>query len=413
MDSNIRLIGFASGIRAVGVSMVYPFVTIYLNRVLHVPFLEIGFLLVLVGVPPLLFAPVGGLITDRAGRRKIILIGLAAESASVALIGYSMLNSFLPGVLLFAAVSGVTGSLAGPAVSAYVADMTEGSDRSLGFTWLRIGFNAGFTVGVGLGGFLIGYLGYPTVGFISGAVLMVGVLVLIARLAPSSYDIARSSGAHVVGGSSAGPVGPGSVRNSFAILAKDGRFLVFCVASMISALVYSQWSTTFPLFVGSVLGLPTGILGVALALNGAIVIFGQNPTTRLMIGKRQTTSAILGVILFGLAFIALGAASLFSLALLAVFAFVVILTVGENLGAIPSMTLPSNLAPATEIGSYNGAYNTLSGIGGIFAPLAGGLALSASGNTLFIWGILALPTIPAVLLFLWVGRKIPPKANTV
>lgn len=208
--------------------------------------------------------------------------------------------------------------------------------------------------------------------------------------------------------------GPGSVRDSFAILAKDARFLVFCLAAMISALVYGQWSTTFPLFVNTVLGVPYWVLGAALALNGAIVIFGQTLTTSLMIGRKHTTSATLALLLFALAFLALGAVSLFGLGVLvAVFAFVVLLTMGENLGAIPMMTLPSNLAPRTEIGSYNGAFNTLSGIGGVFAPLAGGLALSATGNPLLVWGVLAIPTVPAAVLFLWVGRRIPVKANTV
>jgi MFS family permease len=77
------------------------------------------------------------------------------------------------------------------------------------------------------------------------------------------------------------------------------------------------------------------------------------------------------------------------------------------------MTLPSNLAPSSERGSYNGAFNTLAGIGGIFAPLAGGLALSASGNPLLVWGVLALPTIPAIAIFLWLGRRIPKAANTI
>jgi MFS family permease len=183
---------------------------------------------------------------------------------------------------------------------------------------------------------------------------------------------------------------------------------------MISALVYSQWSTTFPLFLNTVEGVPYWLLGVALAVNGIIVIFGQTTTTRMMLGRKHTAAAALALVLFAMAFVALGAFSLLGLGVLvAAFAFVVLLTIGENLGAIPMMTLPSNLAPKSERGSYNGAFNTLSGIGGIFAPLAGGLALSASGNPLVVWGALAIPTIPAVLIFLWLGKRIPATANTV
>jgi MFS family permease len=414
VDRNVRLIGFASGIRASGASMVSPFITIYLNKVLGIPYAEIGFLFLLVGVAPLLLAPGAGLITDRVGRRRIIILGLATESASVFMIGYSMFISWLPGIAIFATLSGVAGSLAGPAVSAYVADMAEGAARSLGYTWLRIGFNVGFTVGVGAGGFLIDYIGYPQVGFLAGGILAVGVLVLFALLAPSTYDNRLQGGLQKQAEHQAGAERPGSVRDSLAILAKDRRFLIFCFASMVSALVYGQWSTTFPLFIRTVEGVPTWLVGLALATNGAIVIFGQTATTKAMIGKKHTTAAALGLVLFALAFVALGAFSLLGFGvLLAAFSFVVLLTIGENLGAIPMMTLPSNLAPSTERGSYNGAFNTLSGIGGVFAPLAGGLALSATSNPLLVWGALAMPVVPAVAIFLWLGRKIPAAANTV
>ena len=414
MDRNIRLIGFASGIRASGGSMISPFITIYLWRVLGISYAEIGVLIVLVGGSALAIAPLGGLVTDRAGRRRVILIALAAESGSVAFIGYNMLVSYLPGILIGAAASQVAGSIAGPAISAYVADMAEGSARSLGYTWLRIGQNAGFTVGVSFGGFMIGFSGFPEVGFLSGSILAVGVLVLFLLLAPSAYDVAMKQHRALKDTDRSELEGPGSVRQSLGILTKDRRFLVFCLGSLIAGLVYSQWSTTFPLFLNTVEGVPTWLLGLALALNGAIVIFGQTATTKLMIGRKHTSAAVMALVLFAFAFLALGALSLLGFGVLvAAFVFVVLLTVGENLGAIPMMTLPSNLAPRTERGSYNGAFNMLSGIGGIFAPLAGGLALSASSNPLIVWGALAIPTVPAVAIFLWVGRRIPIAANTV
>ena len=414
MDRNIRLIGFASGIRATGASMVYPFIALYLRKILGIPYAEIGLLIVLVGVAPLIVSSAGGLLTDRAGRRRVILIALAVESVSVLLIGYNMLVSSLPGIMIFAAGASLAGSISGPAVSAYVADMAEGSNRSLAYTWLRIGSNAGFTVGVGLGGFLIGFLGFPQVGLLSGSILAVGVLVLLAMLAPSTYDIAMKQPRQPRSPGTEASEGPGTVRESFGILAKDTRFLIFCLASLIGALVYNQWSSTFPLFLNTVEGVPYWLLGLVLALNGAIVIFGQTAMTKLMIGRKHTTAAVFGLVLFAFAFVALGAFSLLGFGVLvAGIVFVVLLTVGENLGAIPMMTLPSNLAPKTERGSYNGAFNTLSGIGGVFAPLAGGLALSASSNPLLVWGTLAIPAVPAVAIFLWVGRKIPAAANTV
>ena len=97
----------------------------------------------------------------------------------------------------------------------------------------------------------------------------------------------------------------------------------------------------------------------------------------------------------------------------AVMAAIVVLTVGENFAAIPQMTMPSNLAPPTEIGSYNGAFGLFTGAGYVFAPALGGAALSATSNTLLAWGLMMIPAIPAFVLFAKLGKRIPTETNTV
>jgi MFS family permease len=77
------------------------------------------------------------------------------------------------------------------------------------------------------------------------------------------------------------------------------------------------------------------------------------------------------------------------------------------------MTLASNVAPSTEIGSYNGVLGLFNGIGASLSPLVGGIALSSVTNHLAVWVILALPCIPAVLLLVWLGKRIPATANTI
>jgi predicted MFS family arabinose efflux permease len=299
-------------------------------------------------------------------------------------------------------------------VSAYIADFAVGSERSRGFTWLRVGFNAGFTVGVALGSVLIGYLGYAQTGIGSSLVLAASTLFLFALLDPSPYDLARGGQARALGPDQAPIRGPGSVRDSIRVLANDRTFLVLCFASTLSSLVYGQWGVSFPLFVNTILKVPLWTLGAALALNGAIMIFGQTLTTREMIGRRHTTAALAGTTLFAASFLSLGAISLSAgRALIAIFSFVVILTIGENLGAIASTTLPSNMAQETELGSYNGAFNMLSGIGGNISPAFGGFVLAAVVNPLLVWTILAVPALPAVLLFMWLGNRISPNANRI
>ena len=400
------------GLRLFGAAMVYPFLSLYFYHIAGLGYAVIGALILLVSVLPLAVSPFGGLITDRHGRRRIFLACLAGEAGAIFFLALSMYFGFVPGVLVFGALTGVAGSVAQPAIQAYVADMTDISQRTMAYTWVRVGFNAGFTAGVTIGGLLVGFLGYADTAFVTTAILASGVVFMFLMLEPSPYDLRLARGESPA--EPAPAVRPGSMKDSIRGLVRDRTFLVLCAASLFSGLVYGHWGTTFVLFINTKLLVPYAVLGVALALNGLIVIFGQLPMTKLMTGRKHTFSAVLAVVLMGVAFIVLGGVSLVSgAALVAVFSFVVLLTIGENLGAIPSMTLASNVAPAAEIGNYNGVFGLFNGIGNSLSPLVGGLALAAFANPLAVWLVLALPCIPAILLYEWVGRRIPERANTV
>ena len=411
MNKNVRLLGIGAGVRLLGFAMLYPFLSLYFKNVAGLGYAETGALLLLISVLALAVTPFGGLITDRAGRRRVFLAGLGGEAGAVFVVALCMQAGWVPGVLMGAALAGIAGSVAQPAISAYVADMADVPERTMAYTWVRIGFNGGFTAGVLVGGVLIGFIGFPDTALVTTAILASGVLFMLFMLDPSPYDVARSKGAAQLTTAAARP---GSVRGSIRALGRDRTFFILCFASLFAGLVYGHWSTTFILFTSNILSIPTAILAVGLALNGVIVIFGQVPTTKMMTGRRHTFSGVLSVVLMGGSFLALGGVSLIGGAgLVAMFAFVVLLTVGENLWAIPSMTLPSNVAPAAEIGNYNGVFSLFNGVGNSISPFFGGIILASVSNPLLIWAILAIPCVPAILLYEWAGKRIPAAQNTV
>ncbi|EQD65246.1 Major facilitator superfamily MFS-1 [mine drainage metagenome] len=351
----------------------------------------------------------GGLLADRLGRRPLFLAALSAEAVSILGVALGMMGDRLLTTALAVAATGLAGSIGGPAISAYVADFTVGSDRTVAYTWQRVGHNAGFTLGVLTGGALIGIFGFVITGLSAGAVLIVGVLVFASRLDPSPFDAARRA-------SRSRPIvptlGTPPIAESLRTIRRDRPFLELAVGMALLTLVTSQWGVTFPLFVNTVLGVPYLILGIGLSVNGIVVVFGQPPTTRTSLGHRHTSLALVGLGCYAAAFLWIGALGYLPDWVVAGFlAGVFLLTIGENLISIPYGTLPSNLAPPTEVGAYNGAFTTLVGVGGILAPLFGGAVLGSIPSPELVWLILIGPSVPAALLIRRASRSLPARAN--
>ena len=412
MDRNLQWLTVGVAVRMLGNALYNPFLALFLQSTLHLSYIDIGLIVVAVGLVQLPFNFLGGLFTDRLGRRRLILAGLAGEAGATALLGYAFLLPSLPLAIGAALIGGTIATVAGPAFSAYVADFAEGSQRTLGFTWLRIGFNAGYSAGVTLGGLLVTDLGFGRSVGVAALIIAGATALLFVYLGPSPFDRRLAEGARAVAATPGPAVQGPSLLDSLRIIGRDRRALEVLLAILFAGIVVGQWAITFPLFVHNVLAVPYSLLGIGLALNGLIVVFGQRSTTQSVLGWRHTSIAILGTVLYVVAFLGLGLSGLFLLVpTIVFFAAVFVLTVGENLITIPQSTLPSNLAPPTEIGSYNGAFAMVGGAGFLASVLLGTSVLSAGWNPLLTWVVLVVPAIPAVWLFHDAGRRIPEAAN--
>jgi len=419
VNRNIRLLAIGVAVRMLGNALYGPFIALFLHNVLALGYVELGLIVILVGGVQIPFSLAGGLVADRIPRKRLMVAGLAGEAAATGFLAYAFSIDSLVLAVLAAFIGGSVSSLCGPAFSAYIADFAEGSERTRGFTYYRIGFNAGYAGGVALGGLFIAVIGFAGGVAVAAVAIAGAALVLYLALDPSPRDRSRTTNPSSLSGLATVVDPPKdtepkrSIGDSLRVVARDRTALEVAVAFALAIFVASQWQIIFPLYVHNVLGISYALLGVGLSLNGIVVVVGQSPTTERVIGWRHTTVAILGLALYGVAFVGLGAAGLWStFPLFVFFVAVVVLTIGENLGAIPMATLPSNLAPKEEVGSYNGAFTAFGTVGAILATLAGTVVLTLVTNPLLIWLILIAPAVPAVLLLRHAAGRIPRAANT-
>jgi MFS family permease len=103
-----------------------------------------------------LFVPVWGRISDRVGRRPVLLWSIAATSCGMCGLGLALLYAHNIAWLFVArAASGIATANLGTA-SAYIADVTKPEDRSKGMGLIGVAFGLGFILGPGIGGALSG-----------------------------------------------------------------------------------------------------------------------------------------------------------------------------------------------------------------------------------------------------------------
>src|SRR5689334_18609565 len=152
MNKPLIVIFAAIGLDAVGIGLIFPILPRLLEDVTHAgdvaPF--IGILCALYAVMQFVFAPVLGALSDRLGRRPVLLVSLAGAAVNY------LVMAFAPQLwMLFVgrAIAGLTSANMSVA-TAYLTDITPPDQRARRFGLFNAMFGIGFIVGPVLGGVL-------------------------------------------------------------------------------------------------------------------------------------------------------------------------------------------------------------------------------------------------------------------
>jgi len=371
-----------------GSSLTFLFVTVFVDMIgygIVIPLLpfyvqQYAAGAVLIGLLGSLYAamqffggPFLGGLSDRVGRRPVLLLCLFGASLAYLLLG---LADTLP--LLVAAVvlaGGTSGTLA--TAQAYIADSTSSADRARGLGLIGAAFGLGLITGPVLGG-LLSLFSLSAPAFAASALALINVAFGFLIL-PESLPIMRRTSTPIL------RLNPVTQLRSMLGM---GSIRALLLAVFLLNLSFAGLLTNFPLFSNVRFGWDATANAFFFAFVGACVVLTQG----VLLGKLQPRFGEKRLLLGGLALMALnfGLIALIPSGPL-LYPVVGILAIGTGL-AIPALTaLISRRVSEREQGKVMGGQQAILSLTLILGPLISGLAFDHLGvpSPYWIGGLLA------------------------
>jgi MFS family permease len=355
-----------------GHGLYFPFSSIYFHNVLGIPLSLVGVGLAVFATASVLSGLVAGPLTDRHGRKPLMLTALAGNSASF--FAFSQVGGFT-GYLVVSAAHGLVGwSMFEASRNAMVADVTPLGMRSRAYGLVRVGGNVGWAIGPMVAGLVSAAAGssggvYPRL-FIGTSVLTAIVALILALTINESRPVLKEP---------AESVGTGGLRAALS----DGPFLMLLGVGVLLYYIFTQDWQALPVYAKNFVGVADGQIGFFLGANGLMVILFQLPVSYLIDRGSRVVALLAGAALFA----ASAATLLLSETFLGIFiAFVLFFTLAEMVLEVAGASLAAELAPARLRGTYLGLFGACFGVACGLSPIVAGMLLEARLPAL-IWTI--------------------------
>jgi MFS family permease len=376
---------------AIGSTLLFPFFALYITRKFGVGMTEAGILLGISSLFGLIGSVIGGALTDRFGRRQLILFGLVFSALSSLSFGLAWDVKILYYLVI---VVGLLSRVAGPAYDAMLADIVPEAKRQEAFGITRVAFNYAWIFGTALGGFIAARSFLAL--FIIDAVLSLLVAIILFRFLPETKPAAHieAQKAESLLKTAAG----------YGIVLRDLAYMSFTLAGMIVLIVYQQQYGSLPVYLRDVHNIDSRNYGIMLSISGLEVVLFQIWISRIIRKYPPFLMMMLGAFFFMAGFSMIGFVQgipFFALAL-------IVATIGEMILFPTNKALAANFAPEDMRGRYMAVYDLGWTIPATIGPAAAGLILDNYNPNLlwYIGGILcAVAALGFYALHMWLGPQ--------
>ncbi|MBI3999807.1 MAG: MFS transporter [Candidatus Omnitrophica bacterium] len=351
-----------------GFGIVLPLLAFYAS-IFQASAVEIGLLYSIYSFAQLIFSPIWGGLSDRFGRRPIMLISTLGASFAYLIFGLAHTLSLLFISRLIAGIMGGNISTA----QAYVADVTTHEDRAKGMGLIGAAFGIGFVIGPAVGALLIhpSFLKlfhivpeneFALPGFFASTLSFISFLLVLFKL-PETVNKEKNNGNRIVKS--------GVFTKTFWQFISGGkRFFPLLVLSMF-LLSFAQASlySSFPLFCKNQLNLSAGQVGMLFVYMGLIAVVIQGGLIKTLTKKfSEEKLFLLGSILMtiGLALIP------FAYTKSSLILVLGIMSIGGSLNGPTLNSLISKEAEPDKVGVTMGTSQGIGSLGRVIGPTWGG-----------------------------------------
>ncbi|MBI2362795.1 MAG: MFS transporter [Elusimicrobia bacterium] len=402
----LRLLCLGQTLQLAGLSVSMPYLALYLNTDRALGMGLVGVFLAVTVLAGAFGSAVGGRLSDRAGRRVVMVGALVARAAFTWLLAEAIAGGWRLAALAAVQMAGAfLGNLYFPAAQAWVAERWESHERVEAFGWLRVASNLGWAVGPAVGGFFLAGSYAPmfrvtsvvcllTAAYIRAALPEEPVQLPCAPCASSGVPIPPPNGVAAWLGTAVSPF-RGKV---------DPRFARMCAWTVLLGTVMSQLVAPLSVHAVRYAGVAPGKVGLLFSLNGFLVVALQAPVAKALRGRRISKALWGGSVLYALGYALVGRAGGFA----GLAAAMVVITLGEITVSPGLSALSANLAGPGELGRYAGLNGFAHHTGSALGPLLGGAALQylSPRHPAAPWLLVALLALTAAAGFRGLGRRL-------
>jgi len=359
---------FGTFIDTLGRTMLNPFLMLYVTKRFDVGMTEVGMLFGLMSITSTIGRMLGGALTDRLGRKWMVIFGLVVSGLSSLAMGVVGTFDLFFIVVLFV---GLVASIGGPAQGAMIADILPEEKRTSGFGIFRVVANLSWVLGPVIGGLLAMRSYMPL--FIADAVastLTAGIVFLAIKETRPTSRAAKSEQTM------------GQTFVGYLNVLQDTTFILFIGACILMTTGYLQIYTTLGVYLRDTHGIAEQAYGWLMSMNAATVVLLQIPISRQIEKRRPMFMMALGTLLYAVGLGTYGLVSSYAPFVIAM----LIITIGEMVVMPTAQAMVAKIAPEDMRGRYMAIWGFGWSIPSAVGPLLAGLIMDNADPRLVWYG---------------------------